>query len=444
MAHILAGDIPFIMTYIAVMICFIIWGMDKGGPFRIEGVDISLRAWGLLLLSISGVFLTLYLPFIWRSLLSRKLYIALARSLAPLFVVSGPLAMAAYGINTATIIYLIISISAGGSVLFLIRDNIKRIGRPDILFLIFSFALLFTGTLFPQRGMTEFLGIWFIPNSFMAFVGALLFPAAVFRMDIVSTMQTRSSLIFPSIFLTLVLTTISIVVHFNVGSRTVSGLFWFITLVFLMISLSHGMIKRKMDADLVYSFRTGNYNRNKAEEFRKKGDSSYLLHHLDMAINSNPLHGLGDIPQNGNLIFSIHGKEGWSSISRDPDEYVAAHCEKARLLSSRGRFVDAVKEYRSAITKGPDHFRTYYHLAMLQASIAGRSAESGKNLDMFLTSRKQYLARLMSDPPLEYYVFVLNRLFGDYCKTLEKKMEILSELGRSGDIWSYYTLMRES
>ena len=444
MAYILTGDIPFIMTYIAVMICFIISRMEKGGPFHIEGIDISLEAWGLLLLSISGVFFTLYLPFIWRSLLSKNLYIALARTLAPIIVISGPLAMTAYGFNAATVIYLIISLLIGGSALFLIKDAMKRIDFLDLMFLLFSFALLFTGSIFPQRGMTDFMGIWFIPNSFIALVGALLFPAAIFRMDRVSIMQTRSSLLFPSMFITLIFTTISIVVHFNAGSKEVSDLFWFTTLVFLMISMSHGILKRKMDADLIYSFKTGNYNRKKAEEFGKKGDSSYLLHHLDMAINSNPLHGLGDIPQNGNLIFSIQGKEGWSSISKDPDEYVTAHCEKARLLSSRGRFVDAVKEYRSAITKGPDHLRTYYHLAMLQSSIAGRSGESGKNLDMFLTNRKQYLARLMSEPPLEYYLFVFNRLFGDYCKTLERKMEVLSDLGRSGDIWSYYTLMRES
>ncbi len=444
LSYIITGDLPFIMTFISVIICFLVSQMEIGGPFHVPGIDLSLRTWSMLLLSISGLFNTLFIPFIWRSFLSKDLYFTLLRTMAPVLTISGPIVLIIFGPSPVSILYFSISLVLGISLIIITKGSLRKVDPSDLILLLVSFALILSGFLLSQRGIGEFMGISFIPNSFITFVGALLFPVAIFRVDRNVTIQIRSSLVFPSIFIVLLLAAISAAVHINVGSGEVSGICWMVTLILLMIAISHGILKRKMDADLLYSFKNGQYNNKLASEYEKEGDTNYLLHSLDIAISSNPFHGLGDIPENGNLIFKVHGRDGWSSIVKEPDEYVTAHSEKARLLASRGRFIDAIKEYRSALTKGPDHLKTYYHLSMLQASIPGRSEESRKNLDIFLTSRKQFLARLINDPLLDHYKFVFNELFKEYTKTLERKRFILSNLGKSGDIWSYFTLMRES
>ncbi len=444
LSYIISGDLPFIMTFLSVMICFLISQMEVEGPFHVSGVDLSLRTWSMLLLSISGLFNTLFIPFIWRSFLSKDLYLSLLRTIAPVLTISGPMAIIIFGPSSVSILFLFFSLVLGVGLITITKGSLRKVDPSDLILLLISFALFFSGFLLSLRGIGELMGISFVPSSFITFLGALLFPVAIYRVSRNVSMQIRSSLVFPSIFFVLLMAAISAAVQINVGTGTASEICWMVTLILLMIAISHGILKRKMDADLLYSFRNGQYNNKLASEYETSGDTNYLLHSLDIAISSNPFHGLGDIPENGNLIFKVHGKDGWSSIVKEPDEYVTAHSEKARLLASRGRFIDAIKEYRSALTKGPDHLKTYYHLSMLQASIPGRSEESSKNLDIFLTSRKQFLARLINDPLLDQYKFVFNELFREYTKTLERKRIVLSNLGKSGDIWSYYTLMRES
>jgi hypothetical protein len=441
--YINTGDLPMIMTFLSIILLFIISQMEENGPFHVESLKITLRSWSLLLVSTSGIFFTLYLPFIWKSFLSIDLYKIVFRIIGPLILLSGLISLLVFGITTISMIVVSILLISGLILFSLTFTDYRKAKKTDIILTSISFSFFLAGSLLAIKGNQDFFGIWFIPSSFIVLISGLFFPFSISRMIRFTKMHTRSTLVFPFVFLSLILVTVSIIVQYNSRDIFLKNISWLSTLTTLMITLGAGLSKRIMDSDLNYSFNTGNLNRKKAEEWRKSGDLNYRLHHLDMAISTNPFHGFGDIPENGNSIFRIQGSEGWKTIEMKPDEYVTAHCEKARLLASRGKFVEASREYKSALTKGPDHSRTHYHLSMLLSSIPGKEKESRRNLDIFITSRKHYMQRLLKEPILEYYIFVMNDLFNDYCCTLEEKRKTLSEIGRSGDIWSYYTLMRE-
>jgi len=64
-------------------------------------------------------------------------------------------------------------------------------------------------------------------------------------------------------------------------------------------------------------------------------------------------------------------------------------------------------------------------------------------LKYYITSKKLYLKRLLSEEVPDQYKYFLGSSFTDYVTAVERKAEILSFLGPSSEIWSYYTMMRD-
>ena len=439
----MTGDTPVILTFALIILTFMLSYSDEGHVFAMKGLDISERNWGLLLMSVAGTFLFIKMFFNRRSLKDISTYRSLLRTITPMIVLV-PISYLLVELRSPIDILIPgIFISIGSVSIFLNRKMIKMTPRSDIVLLSIFTMISTIGILKSFRGEEYFLSLELLPSFMMASIGLVGVFIFAIRVNSKAPISARASMSNIMIVLNVSLTFMLILLGERTFGPEIFRFLWFLDIMMLFYSISFAFIKRSMDGTLISSYRIHEVQNSKVLHGESELPSSYKLYSLDSAISLNPIHGFGDIREHGNPIFNMEGEEGNATITNIQDEYITAHSEKGRLLASKGKFNEALKEYRTAVSVGPQYHRTFYHLAVLRSSIPGRSKEAVKDLDMFLASRRSYISRLVENGLPEDYLYVFNDLYVLYKNAIDEKLKILSKMGSSGDIWSYFTLVRD-
>ncbi len=442
-SYLLTGDTPILMIFALIIVTFM---LSYSGPeqiFAMKGVDISGKYWGMLFMSVSGIFLLVKMVFNRRSLKDDSTYRSLFRSITPMLVLVPISYLLVEFRSPVDIIIPGIFILIGCVSVFLNRKVLKVTPRSDMVLLSIFIIISTIGILYSFRGERFFLSLSFLPSFMMASIGLIGIFIFVIRVNSRAPISSRASMVNIMIILNVSFTFLLVLLGERTFGSDIMKFLWFLDIMFLVYSISFSLLKRSMDGTFISSYMIHEKQNSKILQEGNKIPSSYKLYSIDNAISNNPIHGFGDTRENGNPLFRIEGDESKATITNPQDEYITAHCEKGRLLASRGRFNEALKEYRTAISEGPQYHRTFYHMAVLRSSIPGRSKEAVKDLDMFLASRRSYISRLVENGLPEDYLYVFNDLYELYEKAIEDKLEILSKMGSSGDIWSYFTLVRD-
>ena len=139
----------------------------------------------------------------------------------------------------------------------------------------------------------------------------------------------------------------------------------------------------------------------------------------------------------------LKGSYCLEKITFSPDEYELGLNEKGKMLASQGRFQDAVKEFQEAIRRRPDYIESYMNLSMLLISIPGKRRESCKNIGYLLSYKDHYISCWLEDDLPYRRLRWISQNYIIYKRSLDLKSEILSEMGAKGDIWSYYSLIKD-
>lgn len=142
------------------------------------------------------------------------------------------------------------------------------------------------------------------------------------------------------------------------------------------------------------------------------------------------------------MIFRMEGPGLLEDFTFVPSEYEISLNEKAKILSSQGKFPEAAKEYQEAIKRDPDFIESHQNLAMLLSSIPGKKKEATKHLDYLLGSKGLYIDRWMRHGVPTRYVYWMADSVALYREMLYKKSDMLYRLSREGDVWAYYSLIR--
>lgn len=437
------GDLPNLLVVISLIFLFLIEGGSNTEAFSVQGFNSNMNTFVIFLeISILAV-------IIWNLVIDRRIILKW-RMLRPLLFSFVPLFAALPVVLLSTtgpdMIFISVSVVVFPILILSIAVTNRGKKRKDIiwLFITFTLVLLFGHSLgMSLRGYTGFLGLSYITNPVMVSASLL----AIF-ISYMKYFQNLSILGKQFIHIwTLVVTAITFLLVLNIDieeNEVLMGLAWGGTLLVLLVHLSSCFTRNSMDLAIYRYLKDIDQHRRKIEGFQEKNETTYQLHHLDLMINENPIHGFNDIRKNGNLIFELEGEKSDIDIEGEFDEMVNAHCQKAKLLASRGKFPEAVKEYNSAIVKGPDSYRTYYDRSMIQSILPGKEKEVEKDLDIFLRSRMSSIDELIDRGISDKYIYLFSYMYSIYADAIDRKRRILKKMGRSGgDIWSYYTLVRD-
>jgi hypothetical protein len=363
----------------------------------------------------------------------------------PLYaVIILPLLIVMLGIDPLSIIILLISIPTiivGCIILFMFRKEIRSIGLLSLFFMGSGSFLTLIGILFSIKDL-ELTGlIWFLSGKHVAIFGIIILSFSSYFAFSKTSVITRSnsSVTFFSIA---VIILVCLILLRNGTESEILDLLLVLPFMFLICSASSFM------SEVVNDYRIQRWNSDmreslkRAEDLEKRKKIFYALQQMDRAIRSNPVDGFGRDPEHANIIFRIGGDLDLEDFSFTASEYEISLNEKAKILSSQGKFTEAAREYQESIKRNPDFIETYQNLAMLLSSIPGKKKEAGKHLDYLLGSKGMYVQRWMRYGVPTRYVYWMADSFTLYKEMLYKKSDMLYRLSREGDIWAYYSLVR--
>jgi hypothetical protein len=363
----------------------------------------------------------------------------------PLYVVIIiPAMIVMLGVDPLSFIILLISIPtilAGCIIFFLFRKHIKFMGLVPMFFMGSGSFITLIGILFSIKGL-ELTGlIWFLSGKHVATLGIIILSISSYFAFSKTSVITRSNSSV-NFFGIAVILLVCILVIRNGSKAEILDLLIVLPFMFLICSASSFMTEiindrrvQKWNSDMRESLK-------RAEDLEKRKKIFYALQQMDRAIRSNPVDGFGRDPEHANIIFRIEGLSDLDDFSFTASEYEISLNEKAKILSSQGKFTEAVREYQESIKRNPDFIETYQNLAMLLSSIPGKKKEAGKHLDYLLGSKGMYVQRWMRYGVPTRYVYWMADSFALYREMLHKKSDMLYRLSREGDIWAYYSLAR--
>jgi len=438
-----SGDAPAIMSMIAVLLAFVVLGAEKDGPFHINSLYLDSTTWSIALIVLALLAGSIGAIVDFRSAFKRSVMDSTGRVLSPILIVLSPMAIIFEGFEFVTISVWMASTLIGIFWAVLVFRSWRSVRLSDLAMLIGSSITAFFGVFLTDVLIIGRVDEPLVSPSVLAFLGMMSLALAVHRMNRSSTIPTRAVQYHVPLMITIALASIGITFGPYDGGRSSGSMIWFFTLIFLMVSITMMIEKRSMDNELFKVLKMDSIHNEASDEFRDRGELTYGLHHLDMAIASNPIHGMGEDPNNGNVLFRIHGEDGWKDIQGNRDGYVLAHFEKARLLSSRGRLSEALREYKKALSRDPSNDKVHYHMAMVLASSSTEDASIGYDLGLFIDRRKVRLMGLLHNGVPRIYDHVFDEIFRAYVSSIQKKASLLKELSRKGDVMAYYTLLRK-
>lgn len=324
------------------------------------------------------------------------------------------------------------------------RKNFSNRTSVDIIVLLLGSSILCSGFFFSFSGRDIGSIIWFISGEHIAIFGLLLLYISIFRISNNSDTSTRTTMSVIALS-----TSVSILLLVGI-SRPIFGENGYIddslalmSLIVLAISIMAKMNIRMKEFIMISSFKTVERSLKRASILEKNNKDFYALQQYDEALNVNPIHELGRQYYKGSIIARLESRTAREHLSFEPTEYDISYNEKAKILSSQSRWSEAVKQYREALRKRPDHIITYLELSMLLASIPGKRKESEDNLKFFIYSKRTYLKRWFEVELSPEMLHWIASSYDLYIETLEKKLNLLNEMSKGGDIWAYYSLGRD-
>jgi hypothetical protein len=422
---------------------FIFQFSSKGEAFFIDGTSLDHDLFqmvflGLILLNIINMVISDR-----NMILDIKAIKTYLLSLLPILISIPMVVTISNGLNILSISMFFSTILLSTIILLIVRKQIKKY---EIRYLLIASTVLTAGcsSLFLSlRGNNDLLSISIVSYPLITGISFLVIFIIFSRFLSDLSISAKHLGLTYSLILSFIFTSLLVVLKRNIDPSLFNDL-WAYNLVFMVFLLGYSFVKRSMDNDLSNTMSNNSSFMDNIERYRDEKEVFYVLHYLDMMINKNPIHGFGDERVKGNLIFKLEGKVEGEGIEISANEFVNAHCEKALLLSSRGKYQEAMREYSADISKEPKIQRTYYHLAMVQSSVSGKEKEARKNLDIYLSSRKTAIKRMIEKGLPDRYLLVFDQLFNEYIDAIHRKMDVLGELSRKGDVVHYFTLLRDS
>jgi tetratricopeptide (TPR) repeat protein len=369
----------------------------------------------------------------------RSVFPALAIMLIPIPIALLSLEPASIAALISTLVIFPVSLG----VLYFFRKETKDMGLVPFALITTGSILVLFGMIFSLRDI-ELTGVmWFLSGKHVVVMGTFLLLIGSYIS--ISKISIISKSIAPSIFFSLSTISFLVLVFLGVGSNERSQILNLMMVIpFLLLMMSTGSFL----AEIVNDLRVTNTNSemeeslNRAVDLEKKKRIFYSLQQMDRAINSNPVNGFGRSADHANVIFTMEGPGILEDFTFTPSEYEISLNEKAKILSSQGRFPEAAKEYQEAIKRNPDFLESYQNLAMLLSSIPGKKKEGVKHIDYILGSKEMYLNRWMRHGVPTRYVYWMADSMVLYREMLHKKSDLLYRLSKEGDVWAYYSLVR--
>ncbi len=345
--------------------------------------------------------------------------------------------------NILFYLLLILIFSGSFTLIFPFRKDLFSCGP-------LSMTLVLSGTIMVNGGFALSLHdvdlgnmLWFMSSYHLALVGMLIIPIGGYMaIESVSLIlkTVATSLCFFISFSSLVL--LSILHQTNSSYNEVMKILISTIFSYFALSISFYISEVMNDLRMQNSKREIEEAFMRAEKLEERGKFFYALQQLDRAIKANPISGFGKTLEDANVIFQLEGADALFDFTFTSKEYEISLNEKAKILASQGKLAEAVKEYLEAIKRRPGYIESYLNVGMMLSSLPGKKKESNKYLNYLVASKSIYMERWLRRGIPWNYRFWMSDCFLTYRETLDRKSELLCKMGRDGDIWPYYSLVR--
>ena len=350
-----------------------------------------------------------------------------------------------FHLTIGTVIMMGAIMALGGLCLFHSRKVFELVSVLSASGMIIGILLSTTGMMRNFQGANLDQDMFLISNPGVLLLGILMFVISshfVLRRFSISTKEA-----LPHVLLSLagiLILAASLISDASENDDLIwSGPLFFLGMISLMLSGMAFLERFRMESRMGSSRRSIREALRKSHELSEAGKHFYALQQIDRALKENIVDSLGKDERTGDMLRTLQGTPFNQKMFFRSGEYETAHVQKARLLSSQGKLPEATREYMEAITIRPDYLESYSGLGFLLRSMPGKKSEGDRYLKYYITSKKLYLKRLLSEEVPDQYKYFLGSSFTNYVTAVERKAEILSFLGPSSEIWSYYTMMRD-
>ncbi|MGA1822092.1 MAG: tetratricopeptide repeat protein [Thermoplasmatota archaeon] len=341
------------------------------------------------------------------------------------------------GITLGVIILMIGTASAAGSMF-----SFKKLGTAHMALPLLGYLPSFTGFTRVIAGKPDIINYWLLHNDTLIVMGmALTF--------LIILLSINSSSLWSKILMPTIIWTSGIVIaSLSLGAFMILGSGSFIEMSiysgFMLVTAGMGSLiswrylNLRMNRELIEVCRAITM----AEVMYRSGKNYYALQHIDRALHLNPLSGMGMDRRTDNIIFKVDRGRSLRSIIFEPGEYELAYNEKGKILTSQGKYPEAVKAYMEGIRRCPEYPESYINLAMLLYSTPGKKAEGSKHFNYYVTSKGVFLRRWLKGDLTSFYAVWMTDNFDHFRRSLALKGKILSKLGEDGDLLGYYSMMK--
>ncbi|MCK5773812.1 MAG: hypothetical protein KAH57_08480, partial [Thermoplasmata archaeon] len=438
-------DSPFLLACIGLIASFSILLLDDASNLFSGNYQGSVKDL-YYVLAIISFSIALSLLLLSRDQLFKKgFYKALVIIISPSLIIYSILLIFIYELSLASVFFSSILALFTIISIYIFRSFLKKIRVKHMILLILGIFSVDLGFALSIFNIVNDHNFWFLSGGVILVVGIgmLLISTVLIGKDL--SMVEVESIPNVILFISSILLVIPIYIHGGNLNDPSPLLLSSIILGFTLLIIASGIWIRKkvIDEEIRINTRDISFSIQKCDELIKEGHNYYALQQLDRAIMLNPIDGLGKGKDQDNIILRLKGSYRMDKITFSPDEYELGLNEKGKMLASQGRFQDAVKEFQEAIKRRPDYIDSYMNLSMLLISIPGKRRESCKNIGYLLSYKDHYISSWLEDDLPYRHLRWLSQNYMIYQRSLDRKSEILSEMGAKGDIWSYYSLVKD-
>lgn len=438
-------DSPFLLCCLCLVASFSILFMGDGSPLLSDDHQGSLKDISYVLAMISFAVALSLLLLSRDQLFQKGFYVALVAIISPSLITFSIMIVFIYHHSPVAVLFSLILSIIAGSAIFFFRSFFNVIPKKHLSLMIGGVVSIYFGFGYSMLNMGNVSRIWFLSGSVILVIGiSLILISTILMAKNLSLMQIES---VPNVilFISSVLVILPIYIYGERSSDASPLVLSSIILGFTLLVIASGIWirKRVVDEEIRINTREIKVSLEKCEELMNDRRYYYALQQLDRAIGLNPIDGLGRGKERDNIIIKLKGSNRLDQITFSPDEYELGLNEKGKMLASQGRFQDAVKEFQEAVRRRPDYIETYMNLSMLLISIPGKRRESCKNIGYLFSYKDHYLSCWLEDDLPYRYLKWIEENYMIYQRSIDLKSEILSEMGAKGDIWSYYSLVKD-
>ncbi|MGA1872661.1 MAG: tetratricopeptide repeat protein [Thermoplasmatota archaeon] len=392
----------------------------------------------VLLTIVSGI------VFIWERRTSLAVWDAYRPILPVLGMVLIPLPVAIVLMDPTSMVsflVLFLMLPVIGVVFVFLRKELLHLGLVSMTLLAVGSILSLYGVLFSIKEMDLTGFLWFLSGKHVSVLGsALLFIGSylAFR-DASIVSKAMAPVLFYCISAVMF---VFLIIFIESGQSDVLDLLMVFPLLLMIISAASYMVECVNDVGMQRSMEEIEESLKRARDLGKRRNYFYALQQIDRAMRANPVSGFGRVQGTPNVIFDLEGPHHTEDFIFEPDEYEISMNEKGKILSSQGKFQEAMKEYQELIKRNPDFLEGYINLSMVLSSAKGRRKEAVKHIDYLIASKEVYIERWIRPGMPIRYVFWMADALREYRTMIDQKADMLNQLAKEGDVWAYFSLAR--